>query len=118
MPSVKNPNGPSKNRLAARAATARKHTSRQLARKQTTTAAQSSSRYHEDRITKADTRRGARAGILPSSGPNAAPSGKRARKLGRKVGYALKRKMEAEGEVVMKGMFLVSFNISWGTGRD
>ncbi|KAI1126916.1 hypothetical protein F5Y10DRAFT_202518 [Nemania abortiva] len=92
MPSVKNPNGPSKNRLAARAATARKHSAKQLTRKQ----------QQQQKITKADAKRGARAGLLPTSGPNAAVSAKKMRKLERKMGYALKRKMEAEGEVVMK----------------
>ncbi|RWA03839.1 hypothetical protein EKO27_g11266, partial [Xylaria grammica] len=42
------------------------------------------------------------AGLLPTSGPNAAVSAKKMRKLERKMGYALKRKMEAEGEVEMK----------------
>ncbi|KAI1824113.1 hypothetical protein F4861DRAFT_507372 [Xylaria intraflava] len=92
MPSIKNPNGPSQNRLAARAATARKHSAKDLARKQRT----------EHKITKADARRGARAGLLPTSGPNAAVSNKKQRKLQRKMGYALKRKMEAAGEVEMK----------------
>ncbi|KAI0413051.1 hypothetical protein F5X98DRAFT_300952 [Xylaria grammica] len=93
MPSVKNPNGPSKNRLAARTATARKHSAKQLARK---------TQVEQHKISKADARRGARAGLLPTSGPNAAVSGKKMRKLERKMGYALKRKMEAEGEVEMK----------------
>ncbi|KAI0117892.1 hypothetical protein GGR51DRAFT_555175 [Nemania sp. FL0031] len=93
MPSVKNPNGPSKNRLAARTATARKHSAKQLARK---------TQVEQHKISKADSKRGARAGILPTSGPNAAVSAKKMRKLERKMGYALKRKMEAEGEVVMK----------------
>ncbi|RYC55261.1 hypothetical protein CHU98_g10954, partial [Xylaria longipes] len=96
MPSVKNPNGPSKNRLAARTATARKHTTKHLARK---SLENSLSQQSQGKITKADARRGARAGILPTSGPNKALSGKAARKLERKMGYALQRKMEAEGEV-------------------
>ncbi|KAI1360105.1 hypothetical protein F5Y08DRAFT_55808 [Xylaria arbuscula] len=93
MPSVKNPNGPSKNRLAARTAKARKLSAKQLARK---------TRTEQHKITKADASRGARAGLLPTSGPNAAVSAKKMRKLERKMGYALKRKMEAEGEVEMK----------------
>ncbi|KAI3325205.1 hypothetical protein HD806DRAFT_533796 [Xylariaceae sp. AK1471] len=93
MPSVKNPNGPSKNRLAARTATARKHSAKSVARKVS---------VEQHKITKADTKRGARAGLLPTSGPNKPLSGKRQRKLERKMGYALKRKMEAEGEVEMK----------------
>ncbi|KAI0396988.1 hypothetical protein F5Y17DRAFT_27754 [Xylariaceae sp. FL0594] len=93
MPSVKNPNGPSKNRMAARTATARKHSAKAVARK---------ALVENHKITKADAKRGARAGLLPTSGPNAALSAKRRRKLERKMGYALKRKMEAEGEVEMK----------------
>ncbi|KAI1747660.1 hypothetical protein F4782DRAFT_535208 [Xylaria castorea] len=99
MPSVKNPNGPSKNRLAARTATARKHTTKHLARK---TLEQSLSRQSQGRITRADASRGARAGILPTSGPNRALGAKQARKLERKMGHALQRKMQAEGEVEMK----------------
>ncbi len=93
MPSVKNPNGPSKNRLAARAARARKQ-----GQKHTSMAGKS-------RIAKADTRRGARTGLLPTSGPNAVISAKKKRKLDRKMGYALKRKMEgdAEAPAEMKG---------------
>ncbi|KAH8168171.1 hypothetical protein CIB48_g57 [Xylaria polymorpha] len=105
MPSVKNPNGPSKNRLAARTATARKHTTKRAARE---TLHASLTAQSSGRITKADARRGARSGILPTSGPNKAVSGKKARKLERKMGYALQRKMEeaeaeaeAEGEVVV-----------------
>ncbi|KAI1407404.1 hypothetical protein F5Y13DRAFT_195468 [Hypoxylon sp. FL1857] len=92
MPSVKNPNGPSKNRLAARAAKARKANQKRSA----------GSVNKSNRVTKADEKRGARSGILPTSGPNAALSSKKRRKLERKMGYALKRKMEAEGEVEMK----------------
>ncbi|KAI0404002.1 hypothetical protein F4802DRAFT_269863 [Xylaria palmicola] len=93
MPSVKNPNGPSKNRLAARTATARKHSSKRLARQV---------RVEKHQITGADARRGARAGLLPTSGPNKALGAKAARKLERKMKYALQRKMAAEGEVEMK----------------
>ncbi|KAI0444162.1 hypothetical protein F4803DRAFT_549367 [Xylaria telfairii] len=100
MPSVKNPNGPSKNRLAARTATARKHSAKHAARE---TLHANLTAQSAGRITKADARRGARSGILPTSGPNRALSAKKARKLERKMGYALQRKMEAEGgEVVMK----------------
>ncbi|KAI1499617.1 hypothetical protein F5X99DRAFT_410966 [Biscogniauxia marginata] len=88
MPSVKNPNGPSKNRLVARAAKARKRAQKQ-----------SSSGQVKDRVVKADVKRGARTGLLPTSGPNAAVSAKRRRKLERKIGYALKRKGEAEDVV-------------------
>ena len=98
MPSVKNPNGPSKNRLAARAAKARKQ-----AQKNKDKAA-----LKENRIAKADTKRGARPGLLPTSGPNAAISAKKRRKLERKLGHALKRKAEEEGqhEAEMKGRSL------------
>jgi hypothetical protein len=40
---------------------------------------------------------------LPNSGPNAKLSSKKQRKLEKKMGYALKRKMEKDGEVVMQG---------------
>ncbi|KAI1138469.1 hypothetical protein F5Y05DRAFT_413090 [Hypoxylon sp. FL0543] len=92
MPSVKNPNGPSKNRLAARAAKARKASQKRSA----------AGRNKTNRVAKADEKRGARPGILPTSGPNAALSSKKRRKLERKLGYAVKRQMEAEGEVEMK----------------
>ncbi len=102
MPSVKNPNAPSKNRLAARAAKARK--TRQKA------AAQGQLARKGGAIAKADARRGARPGLLPTSGPRAAISSKRARKDQKRLGHALRRKMEREGEVVMKGKSLFS---SW-----
>ncbi|KAK3308317.1 uncharacterized protein B0T15DRAFT_490906 [Chaetomium strumarium] len=93
MPSVKNPNAPSKNRLAARAAKQRKQ------RQQAAAAGQLAKRGGA--IAKADFRRGARPGLLPTSGPRKPVSKKRQRKMERKLGYALKRKMEREGEVVM-----------------
>jgi hypothetical protein len=96
MPSRKNPNAPSKNRLAARANKARK--TRQYAATQGALAAKGGA------IAKADARRGARPGLLPTSGPRAAISKKKQRKLERALGHAMKRKMESEGEVVMKGM--------------
>lgn len=90
MPSVKNPNGPSKNRLAARATKAK---------------AQRRKKSEEARhkISKAETTRGARPGLLPTSGPRAQISAKKARKLEKKMGYAIQRKLDAEGEVQMKG---------------
>lgn len=94
MPSVGNPNGPSKNRLAARASKARKERRKR-------------SQTPKDKVAKADTTRGARPGLLPTSGPRAAISQKKLRKLEKKMGYALKRKMEADGEEFMKGEFLV-----------
>jgi hypothetical protein len=100
MPSVKNPNGPSKNRLAARASKARKQ------RRQKSEAGQ-------HKISKQDMARGARPGLLPNSGPRAAVSAKKARKLERKMGYAMQRKMEAEGEAVMKGTSATWRRGSW-----
>lgn len=94
MPSVKNPNRPSKNRLAARAAKARKANQ------------QRSDPVNQNRIAKADRTRGARPGLLPTSGPRKPISGKKARKLEKKMGYTMKRKAEAEGEAVMKGAFV------------
>lgn len=83
MPSVKNPNAPSGNRLAARAAAARKTRRKrsQLAR---------------NKIPPRDVARGARPGILPTSGPRARLSAKKARKLDKKLGYALQRRAAAE----------------------
>ncbi|ETS79623.1 hypothetical protein PFICI_09476 [Pestalotiopsis fici W106-1] len=89
MPSVKNPNGPSKNRLAARRASARKQS-------------QKAAKTSKDKVVKADQKRGAGGGLLPTSGPRAKLSAKKQRKVDRKLGYALKRKMEADGEVEMK----------------
>lgn len=97
MPSRKNPNAPSKNRLAARANKQRK--TRQFAAAQGQLAAKGGA------IAKADARRGARPGLLPTSGPRAAISKKKQRKLERALGHAMKRKMEREGEVEMKGMY-------------
>jgi len=94
MPSVKNPNVPSRNRLAARACKVRKQR-------------QKKSAEGKSGISKHDAQRGARPGLLPNSGPRAAVSSKKQRKLDRKLGYALKRKMEADGEVIMKGMFFL-----------
>lgn len=90
MPSVKNPNGPSKNRLAARRAAVKKDRQKKSAAGKST-------------ITKAQTKRGARPGILPTSGPGRALSAKKQKKLQRQIGYALKRKTDADGEVEMKG---------------
>lgn len=93
MPSVKNPNKPSKNRLAAKAAKARKE------------AQKSSAAGRLSKIEKTDANRfGARPGLMPTSGPRKPVSAKKQRKLEKKMGYALKRKMEKEGEVDMKGM--------------
>ncbi|KAK0735372.1 hypothetical protein B0T21DRAFT_290052 [Apiosordaria backusii] len=90
MPSVKNPNKPSKNRLASKAAKAHKE------------AQKSSAAGRLSKIDKSDIYHGARPGLMPTSGPRKPLSGKKQRKLEKKMGYALKRKMEAEGEVGMK----------------
>lgn len=102
MPSVKNPNGPSKNRLMARAAKARQQGQKR-------SAAGLNEKTH--RISKADATRGAKPGLLPTSGPNRALSSKARRKLDRKLGYAMQRKMKAEGEVEMKGICHFSADI-------
>lgn len=96
MPSVKNPNGPSKNRLAARACKAK-------------SLHQKRSEQGKHKISKRDAALGARPGLLPNSGPKAQLSGKKARKMEKKMGYAMKRKMEADGEAVMKGKKTVCF---------
>lgn len=96
MPSVKNPNGPSKNRLAARASKAKK------VRRQ-------KSEQGKHKISKSDMARGARPGLLPTSGPRAKISSKKARKLEKKLGYAIQRKMEADGVVDMQGEFFFFF---------
>ncbi|CEJ94432.1 hypothetical protein VHEMI09966 [[Torrubiella] hemipterigena] len=89
MPSGGNLNGLSKNRLAARASKARKQrTKKSVAGKH--------------KIEKADVRRGAKPGLLPTSGPNARISSKKAKKLEKKLGYAVQRSMAASGEAVMK----------------
>lgn len=93
MPSVKNPNKPSKNRLAARANSIKKRSQKESA----------AGRLHAG-VVKSDLKRGARPGLMPTSGPRKPVSAKRQRKLDKKLGYALKRKMEAEGEVEMKGL--------------
>lgn len=89
MPSVGNPNGPCKNRLAARASKARKDRRKK-------------SQAPKDKIAKADTTRGARKGLLPTSGPRAKMSAKKARKVEKAMAHAMKRKMEADGEAEMK----------------
>jgi hypothetical protein len=94
MPSVKNPNKASKNRLAARANKVRKRSQKESAAGRTTAG-----------LVKSDLKRGARPGLLPTSGPRKPISAKRQRKLDRKLGHALRRKMEAEGEIEMKGWF-------------
>lgn len=94
MPSVKNPNKPSKNRLAARANKIKKRSQKESAAGRVPAG-----------IVKSDLKRGARPGLMPTSGPRKPISSKRQRKLDKKLGYALQRKMEAEGEVEMKGEY-------------
>ncbi len=86
MPSVKNPNKPSRNRVAARAAHRRKLQQKRSAEGQLA-----------DRAAKADAKRGARPGLLPTSGPRAPLSAKKQKKLVQRMTLALKRKMAANG---------------------
>src|SRR4051812_26264996 len=74
MPSVKNPNKPSKNRLAARANKVRKRSQKESAAGRVTVG-----------VVKADVKRGARPGLLPTSGPRKPVSAKRQRKLDKKL---------------------------------
>ncbi|KAL1898171.1 hypothetical protein Sste5346_003577 [Sporothrix stenoceras] len=87
MPSVKNPNKQSRNRMAARAATKRKQQKKNSA----------DGHHKEDRVAKADTKRGARPGLMPTSGPRAPLSAKKQKKVIQRMTLALKRKMEANG---------------------
>ncbi|KUI62800.1 hypothetical protein VP1G_09935 [Cytospora mali] len=94
MVSVKNPNVTSQNRVRARAARSRKQGLKAVRDSKLPT-----------RVEKADTRRGARPGILPTSGPNAALSKKKQRKVEKQIAHALKRKQaeaEKQKEVDMK----------------
>ncbi|KAK1756968.1 hypothetical protein QBC47DRAFT_412317 [Echria macrotheca] len=83
MPSVKNPNTTSKNRLAAQQNKAKKRASKQA----TPTSAF---------FTKQDIQRGAkpRGGLLPTSGPRAAVSKKKARKIEQRRKLVERRKRE------------------------
>lgn len=102
MPSNGNLNGPSKNRLAARRSKGKADRRKR-------------SQMPKDKVAKADTTRGARPGIMPTSGPRAKLSSKKAKKLEKKMGYALKRKMEADGEAEMKGTFRRGAQVGlWG----
>lgn len=85
MPSVKNPNTVGQNRTKARASRARKQTLQSLKVKALPT-----------RVAKADARRGARAGLLPTSGPNAPLSKKKQRKVEKQMAHAIRRKREEE----------------------
>lgn len=93
--SVKNPNCISRNRQRAL---------RSKARKQTLQAAASA--RLPDRVARADVKRGARTGLLPTSGPNRALSSKKARKLEKQMAHAIRRKREEEekkAQIEMKG---------------
>lgn len=98
MPSVKNPNTVGRNRSIAQRAKARKSTRKTLKLAKLAT-----------RVAQADTRRGARTGLLPTSGPNAALSKKKQHKVEKQLAHALRRKAEMEAaleqELDMKGMF-------------
>ncbi|POS73249.1 hypothetical protein DHEL01_v208355 [Diaporthe helianthi] len=83
--SVKNPNCISRNRQRALRSKARKHTLQAAA-----------SARLPDRVAKADTKRGARTGLLPTSGPNKPLSSKKARKLEKQMAHAIRRKREEE----------------------
>ncbi|ROV94065.1 hypothetical protein VMCG_08293 [Cytospora schulzeri] len=94
MVSVKNPNVTSQNRMRARASRSRKQGLKAVRDAKLPT-----------RVEKADTRRGARTGILPTSGPNAALSKKKQRKVEKQMAHALRRKREEaekQKEVDMK----------------
>lgn len=95
MPSVKNPNTVGRNRQSARVAKARKITAQGLKTSRLPT-----------RMAKADAKRGARAGLMPTSGPNAPLSKKKQRKVEKQMAHAIRRKAEEEArqEVEMKGM--------------
>lgn len=98
MPNVKNPNVISRNRQIARRSKARKQSLKSL-----------STSKLGSRVDKADARRGARAGLLPTSGPNRALSKKKQRKLEKQMAHAIRRKAEADAarEVEMEGEFFV-----------
>ncbi|KAJ1328902.1 hypothetical protein MN608_05631 [Microdochium nivale] len=85
MPSVRNPNGASQNRLKARASKARKITSKSTAGR------------GKSRGLLADEKRGAREGLLPTSGPRRALGKKQQQKLDRRNANAMKRKAALGG---------------------
>jgi len=108
MPSVKNPNKPSKNRLAARRASTKKRAQK----------SSEAGRLSRIGITKADAARGAKPGLLPTSGPRAALSKKKLKKLEQRVRLATQRAEKAEadkegGELVMRGEFFLEFFLSF-----
>lgn len=86
-PSAKNPNGPSRLKLVSNARKAKSQQARVEALAK-----------NNNRIAKQDSRRGARPGILPSSGPNTAISRKKAKKIERALGHAQRRQLEQEAQ--------------------
>lgn len=93
--SVKNPNCVSRNRQRALRAKARKQTLQAAA-----------SARLPDRVARADVKRGARTGLLPTSGPNKPLSSKKARKLEKQMAHAIRRKREEEdkkSQIEMQG---------------
>ncbi|EFX02403.1 hypothetical protein CMQ_2452 [Grosmannia clavigera kw1407] len=92
MPSVKNPNKPSRNRMAARAAHQRKQQQKRSA------AGKLSSGNAQ-----MDTTRGARAGLMPTSGPRAPLSAKKQKKVIQRMTLALQRRMAVEGADAVLG---------------
>ena len=84
MPSVGNPNGPSRNRLANRL-------TKQKAQRR------KRSEHARHKIAKSDTTRGARPGLMATSGPNAPISKKKAKKIEQQLKLAERRRVEAEG---------------------
>lgn len=108
MPSVKNPNTVSRNRQIARAAKARKQSLKRLS-------ASKLANQGATRVEKADLRRGARVGLLPTSGPNRALSKKKQRKVEKQLAHAIRRKAEADAarEVEMEGKPLFFSEFTW-----
>ncbi|KAH6695018.1 hypothetical protein F5X68DRAFT_227016 [Plectosphaerella plurivora] len=86
-PSAKNPNGPSRLQSVANARKARSQQARVEALAS-----------NKNRIAKQDARRGARPGILPTSGPNTALSRKKAKKIERALGHAQRRQQQQEAQ--------------------
>lgn len=92
MPSVKNPNKPSRNRMAARAASQRKQQQKRSAAGKLASG-----------VAKLDTTRGARPGLMPTSGPRAPLSAKKQKKVIQRMTLALKRRMAVEGADAVLG---------------
>ena len=104
MATIKNPNAPCKQRLRARAGKARKGGSK----------ASKVTRWERAGISNADATRGARPGLMPTSGPGRPLSKKKQRKVEHRLAMALKRQLEAEGEVEVKGGSRYGLHIFFG----